>query len=302
MFEELEDEAELDDFCVEAEVFAMEIEGKIDKIELLLTKFDKLSTTNSQPHYSQSFSRSKLPDLNLPTFDGNITEWFGFWERFQSQVGNSPDLPNTAKLTYLVGQLRGEALDTVKGIIPSELNYGVLEETLKENFGLPRRIIRAHIMNLLKIPKPTPFAASIRQFYNSVMGDIRSLEALNVNIAAFAPFIIPIIEEKLPVKACSAIGDCGEEFYFNLQLFVENFKKFLAKEEQSQALQPVARHEIYEPPSVTSTLVTSSDLRCQFCTGPHNTHRCSQSASEKRATIIRKRLCFNWFWSLCFSM
>ena len=282
MFEELEDEAELDDFCVEAEVFAMEIEGKIDKIELLLTKFDKLSTTNSQPHYSQSFSRSKLPDLNLPTFDGNITEWFGFWERFQSQVGNSPDLPNTAKLTYLVGQLRGEALDTVKGIMPSELNYGVLEETLKENFGLPRRIIRAHIMNLLKIPKPTPFAASIRQFYNSVMGDIRSLEALNVNIAAFAPFIIPIIEEKLPVKACSAIGDCGEEFYFNLQLFVENFKKFLAKEEQSQALQPVARHEIYEPPSVTSTLVTSSDLRCQFCTGPHNTHRCSQSASEKR--------------------
>ena len=31
-FEELEDEAELDEFCDEAEVFAMEIEGKIDKI------------------------------------------------------------------------------------------------------------------------------------------------------------------------------------------------------------------------------------------------------------------------------
>ena len=34
------------DFCDEAEVFAMEIEGKIDKIEFLLTKFEKLSTTN----------------------------------------------------------------------------------------------------------------------------------------------------------------------------------------------------------------------------------------------------------------
>ena len=47
LFKELEDEAELDDFCDEAEVFAMEIEGKINKIEFLLTKFDKLSTTNS---------------------------------------------------------------------------------------------------------------------------------------------------------------------------------------------------------------------------------------------------------------
>ena len=182
-------------------------------------------------------------------------------------------------ITYLVGQLRGEALDTVKEIIPSELNYGALEETLKENFSLPRRIIL----------KPTLFAASILQFYNSVMGDIRSLEALNVNVAACAPFIIPIIEEKLPVKAQSAIGDCGEESFFNLQLFVGNFKKFLAKEEESKVLQPVARHEICKPPSITSTLVAFSDLRCQFCTGPHNT----QSASEKRATIIRKRLCFN---------
>ena len=44
-----------------------------------------------------------------------------------------------------------------------------------------------------------------------------------------------------------------------MQLFVENFKKFLAKEEQSQVLQPVARYEIYEPPSVTSILVADTD-------------------------------------------
>ena len=92
-----------------------------------------------------------------------------------------------------MGQLRGKALIKVKGIIPSELNYVVLEETLKENFGLPRRLIWAHIINLRKIPESTPFAASLRQFYNSVMGDIRSLEALNDNVAPCAPFIIPNI-------------------------------------------------------------------------------------------------------------
>ena len=51
-----------------------------------------------------------------------------------------------------------QALDTFKGIIISELNYAVLEKTLKENFGLPTRIIRAHIMDLLNMQKSTPFS------------------------------------------------------------------------------------------------------------------------------------------------
>jgi len=79
----------------------------------------------------------------------------GFWERFQSQVGTLPDLPKSSKFTYLIGQLRGEALKTVQEIIPSEQNYEVSEETLKENFGQPRCIIQAHVCNILKLPKPS---------------------------------------------------------------------------------------------------------------------------------------------------
>ena len=69
-----------------------------------------------------------------------MTEWFGFWERFQSQIGNSPDLSNAAKFTYLIGQLKGEALTTVKGLTPSNQNYDILVSTLKENFGLPEEL------------------------------------------------------------------------------------------------------------------------------------------------------------------
>ena len=64
--------------------------------------------------------RSKLPNLPLPTIDGQITEKNGFWERFQSQVGTPPDLPKSSRFTYLIGQLKGEAFKTVEGIIPSD--------------------------------------------------------------------------------------------------------------------------------------------------------------------------------------
>lgn len=155
ILDEVEDEAEQDEFFDEGDSVIITNKGKLSKLEFVISKFEKSLPSLPQPQPSSStptFSRSKLPDLNLPTFDGNITEWFGFWERFQSQVGKSPDLPNAAKFTYLMGQLRGEALATVKGLIPSDQNYAILETTLQENFGLPRRIIRAHVLNLLKCP------------------------------------------------------------------------------------------------------------------------------------------------------
>ena len=114
-------------------------------------------------------SRSKVPDLSLRTVDSNSTEWFGFWEQCQSQVGNSPDLPKSAKFRYLMGQLRGEALATVKGSIPSDKNYSILATMLQETFGLSRRLIHAHFLNLLKMLRLTLVAGSLCDFYNSMM-------------------------------------------------------------------------------------------------------------------------------------
>jgi len=148
-------------------------------------------------------------------------------------VGKSPDLPNAAKFTYLLGQLRGEALATVKGLILSDMNYSILQATLQENFGLLRRIIQAHVLNLLKMQKPTFLASSLRQFYNSLMGDIRSLESLNSDVAARAAFIVPITEGKLPGKVLSTIGDCGKEVSFNLKGFIERLKTYITREEQA---------------------------------------------------------------------
>ena len=149
VLEESKDAKELDTFFDEVNDVTNTNRGKFNTITVFLAELEK---KNTKPPVSQTQSiaraatlRSTLPDLQLPTFDGQITEWNGFWERFQSQVGSLQDLPQSSKFTYLVGQLRGEALKTVQGIIPSEQNYSVLETTLKENFGQPRHIIRAHV-------------------------------------------------------------------------------------------------------------------------------------------------------------
>ena len=125
-------------------------------------------------------------------------------------------------------------LRTVQGIVPSEENYSVLEATLKENFGQPRRIIRAHVSNILKLPKPTQSASSLRQFYNSLMGNLCSLQALKVDVSACVPFVIHIIEDKLPGKVRGSLGDSGQGVQFDLKLFTDGLKNFIALEEQTQ--------------------------------------------------------------------
>ena len=305
VLDEIENEDELDAFFDEVDEVASVNRGKLTKLEFVISKYDSnvctpSSTSKPEPS-SSSYSRSKLPDINLPTFNGNITEWFGFWERFQSQVGESPDLPNAAKFTYLIGQLKGEALTTVKGLTPSDQNYKILVTTLKENFGLPRRIIRAHVLNILKLPKPTHIVSSLRHFYNTLMGDIRSLKALKIDVSACAPFIVPIIEEKLPGTILSALGDCGKDSQFDLDQFVESFKDYILRHEQahsSNALQASESqlpfgHEVYQPPSTLSTMAAPISNCCQLCNSPHSTQRCPLSASEKQAIVHAKKLCLN---------
>ena len=296
VLDEIQDETQRNAFFDESDTVILQDKGKLNKLSLFIEKLGK-PTTSASSSSDYMLSRSKLPDLNLPTFDGNITEWFGFWERFQSQVGNSPDLPNSAKFTYLMGQLRGEALATVKGLIPSDKNYSILATTLQENFGLSRRIIRAHVLNLLKMPRPTLVASSLRHFYNSMMGDLRSLESLKIDIAACAPFIVPIMEDKLPGKVLSSIGDCGKQSTFSLNCFIEKFKGYIAREEQASSANwltsPQASLEPYEPPSTFSTLSASVNVRCQLCKGTHSTQHCSQSAANKTAAVIGNKLCLN---------
>ena len=177
------------------------------------------------------------------------------------------------------------------------MNYSILQATLQENFGLPRRIVRAHVLNLLKMPKPTLLASSLRHFYNALMGDIRSLESLNIDVAACAPFIVPIIEDKLPGKVLSSIGDYGKEVSFNLKGFIERLKTYITREEQAAGANwpssPKASFATYEPPSTYSTLAAPVNVRCQLCKGSHATQHCPQSAADKTAAVISNNLCLN---------
>ena len=48
-----------------------------------------------------TLSRVRLPKLDLPVFNGEITKWFTFWDSYKATVNDNPELLPIQKFTYL---------------------------------------------------------------------------------------------------------------------------------------------------------------------------------------------------------
>jgi len=88
---------------------------------------NKLVTQTPADDPGKSYSR--LPEIPLPTFDGDLREWLTFQNSFMSLLDKWPNLSDTDKMYYLVGCLKGAAAEAVRGI-PLSDNYRLVWSTL----------------------------------------------------------------------------------------------------------------------------------------------------------------------------
>lgn len=85
-----------------------EIEFLIEELNFLIKV--KLSYTSINDQITQCNTmrpQIKVPLLTLPSFDGTLTKWTGFWEHFKFAIHelNKIDCPATLKHRYLVNCL-----------------------------------------------------------------------------------------------------------------------------------------------------------------------------------------------------
>ena len=116
--------------------------------EISVPDKDKDSTDSETPSV-----HAKLPKLELPRFNGEITQWQSFWDQFSSHIDDT-DLPIISKLTYLLSLLDGPAKDAVEGVPHTSASYKTVVDLLKERFGKPECIIHAQVQALLSLQVP----------------------------------------------------------------------------------------------------------------------------------------------------
>lgn len=75
------------------------------------------------PNPNVTSTRPKLPSIQLPIFSGGLGEYESFIDQFEAQIGGRTDLEPVTKLQYLKTQLKGLALDLIKGFCSISDNY-----------------------------------------------------------------------------------------------------------------------------------------------------------------------------------
>ena len=87
----------------------------------------------------------KLPKINLPKFNGQVTKYQSFWQSFKCAIHENEILSMVNKMNHFVNSLEGPAYKAVEGLYITEENYKNAIVILKIRFGKWQNIISAHM-------------------------------------------------------------------------------------------------------------------------------------------------------------
>ncbi|XP_063383099.1 uncharacterized protein LOC134669454 isoform X2 [Cydia fagiglandana] len=166
----------------------------------LLAKIDDESIPNDhspQAPQQQPLGESiKYPEISLPSFDGDLTQWLQFRDTFDALV-NQASLAPIVKYKYLRSCLRDGALEVISSLDFSEEGYTLAWQMLCERYNNPKRLVSNHMRALFDV-EPVPSTPSgLRGLCDNISKHLRSLRSLNVPTENWDLAIIHLLVKKL---------------------------------------------------------------------------------------------------------
>lgn len=147
----------------------------------------------------QNRRKLKLPEMKLPEFDGDFSKWIFFRNIFETTIHNDTSLSNAQKHQYLVGVLRGEALNVIQGFRITDANYLSAWQLLIDTYDNQMVIIEKHLEELFSFPtvKKDDKADSLRQLHFHIQTQLSSLKAIKQPVQHWDTVIIHLAKKSL---------------------------------------------------------------------------------------------------------
>lgn len=242
----------------------------------------------------------KLPEINLPTFDGSFGEWLFFRDTFRSVIHDKPDLSKTNKFHYLRLALKGEAAEIIKDLQISENSYDIAWQCLIERYEDESALISYHIKSLLNIPVASKESAiNIRNLHDSIRRNIRVLKTLGEPVEYWDTLIIHLMHAKLDSiskrrweeKTIKLKKPSSNDF---TDFLLERYKILQKSNEDNKHVPFENKSKAYHK---TRSFATTTTVSCHLCKQNHNLSGCPKFLAlnpKQRYDEIKKfKLCVN---------
>uniref|UniRef100_A0A8D8VD93 Peptidase aspartic putative domain-containing protein n=1 Tax=Cacopsylla melanoneura TaxID=428564 RepID=A0A8D8VD93_9HEMI len=263
----------------------------------------------------------RLPQIELPTFNGSHGQFNDFYNTFQSLVHENSSLTSVQKLHYLRSCLKGQASEVVSAISISHDNYQVAWDLLVQQYQNRRRIVETHLNAVFNIPSLPKFDSgkALSHLYNEVQKNLKALSALDLDPSAGCGdiILIHVIKKKLNIHLLKewelSIHHIQDELP-TLNQFLEFLLKHSRVQEAVQftsdnrsgdsAGDSAGKSTSKEPRKgmcLTSPImkspIPSSNLHCPYCKSNHHLYLCdmfkSLSVQDRFSKVKNLRLCVN---------
>ncbi|KAG1682986.1 hypothetical protein GQR58_010380 [Nymphon striatum] len=310
---------------------AVQYLAKIDLLRIDVSKIRKriqdgvtaTITKVSTASISSNMTSVRLPRIELTKFDGDVTKWQSFWDKFVALVDKS-DIPKISKFTYLESLLEGEAKFAIAGFAVTDNNYDSACELLLSRFGRKERVIFCHIQHLLKLSatfsntKHQVSVAQLHKLHDEITSRVRSLHSLDISSDQYGIILTPVVLSCLPTDIRMEWARDGEGRESDLKYLLDFLNKEIQRRERSDTFKDVgvpkrstaatSGDALNLNTSSTAALQTSSSRgnrkfrsvnshrQCRFCQRYHQTEQCRAvlelNIADRKRRIYDSKLCF----------
>ena len=242
---------------------------------------------------------SRLPNLDLPRFNGDVFNWQEFFDAYMAHIGNNTKISEIDKFTHLIRLLEGDAKAAIRSFKLTAANYKPALDHLKERFGRPAFIRLKHINALLQLEAPmgkgSTYVKALWRMLDDIAAHTQALANLDCKGEHIEAILCPIIIGRFPKNFREewARGSQGHEsdLAFTLK-FIKSEVERLELSEAFQSSVPSITHEkTREKPSSSATALHSaidaSSGICKFCKGLHKSYNCFKY--KKAPLHVRRR-------------
>lgn len=178
-----------------------------DLLKVLSTSLDPSqasanSTQKSHGHPDPfNYYGIKLPTMTIDPFEGNLTKWHAFKDKFERAIHNNPNLCNSTKVEYLDSLLKGEAKRVIKRgtfqLKPE--NYESLWKMLTRRYEHRRSLANAYFQELFN--QESQFKESskgLKDLHDTTYDVLSSLKNMGIDSDNWGEVLVFLLSSKLP--------------------------------------------------------------------------------------------------------
>ncbi|KAI5756182.1 hypothetical protein M8J77_022802 [Diaphorina citri] len=262
------------------------------------------------PNPPAPIGKPKLPQLNIPMFDGSYEKFSAFKSLYDTLIHNQESLSIIEKYSYLRSLLSGPALHTIEGYPFSSDHYAIAYATLVNRFS-NKRIVASNICNKLFAIKPFSSECQLPSFLESFHVQVEALR--NVRVGDLSNFFLSFMalrildtttrqafENARPDKESIPSYDSIVKFIQGRVAVAELVPtpKYVTPKPMGFPMKPVLKRSLHAnvvkdspPPS------TPQGNTCPCCNKGHRIHECSifqaMSVPDRYNALRESHLCFS---------